>query len=208
MKANEIFANMPEESAASVFQYLRDEERAVYAAALSGLATNRKLRPVFVQKKPVAQQIAWMVKNVKLKASKEVAENVLQLWLIKGNTDMLTTFLDGMGIEHDGEGAAEDIPDELDAKKLKSTVDQMLKDYDGEKVKIYLHTFQMQRPEGWQAITDLIESTPALQWGEAAEAPAEEKKEAPKKKAPAKKAAAEKEDTADDAAEADADAAE
>ena len=152
MKTSQIFSEMKDETAAGVFQYLRDEERPVYGAALSSLATNRKLRPVYVQKTPVADQIAWLVKNVRMKGANEVAENVLQIWLLKGNTKMLIAFLDGMGIEHDGEGAAEDIPEELDAKKLNSTVDSLLKDYDADLVKVYLHTFQMQRAGGWKEI--------------------------------------------------------
>ena len=117
MKANEIFSSMSDESAQSVFQYLRDEERQVYSASLSSLAANRKLRPVFVQKKPVPDQIAWLVKNVRLRGSSEIAENVLQIWLLKGHSEMLTQFLDGLGIEHDGEGAVEDIPEKIDSPK-------------------------------------------------------------------------------------------
>lgn len=165
MKANEIFAQMKDETAQSVFRYLREEQRQVYAAALAGLANNRKLRPVFIQKKPVPQQIDWLVKNVRLRGSTEVAENVLQLWLLKGNQEMLIAFLDGLGIEHDGEGAAEEIPDEIDVEKLKSTVDKLLEKHDPEVVKIYLHMFQMQRTGGWQEISDFIEERPELGFG-------------------------------------------
>src|SRR5690606_14182115 len=74
------------------------------------------------------------------------------------------------------EGAAEDIPDELDAKKLKSTVSALLKKHDPEIVRVYLHLFQLQRSEGWPGLTKLIEETPELQFAEApgAEAPGAE----------------------------------
>ena len=166
MKANEIFANMDVDTSQSIFQYLRDEERAVYVAAITGLATSRKLRPVFVQKKSVPDQISWLVKNVKLKSAGEVAENVLQLWLLKANPEMLTTFLDDMGIEHDGEGSAEELPDDFDKKKLEKTVDALVEKFGGEKVKIYLHTFQMQRKGGWEEISELIAAKPELQYAE------------------------------------------
>ncbi|MDF1851700.1 MAG: hypothetical protein P1U85_12760 [Verrucomicrobiales bacterium] len=182
MKAYEIFREIQPETATSVFQYLRDEQREVYTASLSTLAANRKLRPVFIQRKPGPAQIEWLVKNIKLKTSDEIAEHVIQLWLMKAHQEMLTQFLDGVGIEHDGEGAAEDIPDELDAKKLKTTVDQLLKDQDAEAVRIYLHVFQTQRPDGWTELTSLIESTPELQFGEA-EPPAPAKEEKPAAKA-------------------------
>ena len=186
MKANEIFSKMNDETAGSVFQFLRDEERKIYSATLSTLATNRKLRPIFVQKKPVAQQIEWLVKNIRLRGSSEVAENVLQYWLMNDNSEMLIAFLDGLGIEHDGEGSIEEIPDEIDEKKLKKTVDQLLKDHEPERVKIYLHTFQMQKPDGWMEIDSLISENTDLQFdsedGEEEEKPAPAKKEAEPKK--------------------------
>jgi hypothetical protein len=186
--ANEIFQEIKPETAASVFQYLRDEQRDVYKASISSLAGARKLRPVIIQRKSVTEQIDWLVKNVKLRGAGEIATQVLQLWLLKAHTALLTEFLDGLGIEHDGEGAADDIPDDLDAKKLKSTVAALLKKHDPELVSVYLHIFQLQRNEGWEELTKIIDSTPELQLGSApAATPAPAKEE----KAPAKEEAAE-----------------
>ena len=175
MKAFEMFQEISSETAVSIFQYLREEQRDVYTASLSTLAANRKLRPVFIQRKPAAAQIEWLAKNAKLRGSAEIAEHVLQIWLMKANQDVLIKFLDGIGIEHDGEGAAEDLPEEIDAKKLKATVDGLLKDHNPEVVKIYLNIFQLQRENGWDSLTKLIAETPDLQFGveeEPAPAPA------------------------------------
>ena len=199
-QAYELFQDMKPETALSVFQYLRDEQREVYKATINSLAANRKFRPVIIQRKPVPEQIDWILKNVKLRGSGEVAAQVLQLWLLKGHTSLLKGFLDGLGIEHDGEGAAEDIPDDLDAKKLKSTVTGLLKDHDPEVVKIYLHIFQLQRSDGWPEITSLIEATPALQFGEVAEPVAEKPAKPAKKAAKAEEAAAETEEAPAEAA--------
>lgn len=169
--ANEIFQEIKPETATSVFQYLRDEQREVYKASISSLASNRKLRPVVIQRKSVTEQIDWLVKNVKLRGSGEIATQVLQLWLLKAHTSLLTEFLDGLGIEHDGDGAADDIPDDLDIEKLKSTVTALLGKHDPELVSIYLHIFQLQRNEGWEELTKIIDSTPSLQF---ASAPVEE----------------------------------
>ncbi len=205
----DLFQEMKPETALSVFQYLRDEQREVYKATISSLAANRKLRPVFVQRKPVPEQIDWMLKNVKLRGSAEVATQILQLWLLKAKTEVLTDFLDGLGIEHDGQGAADDLPEALDAKKLKSTVAGMLKKHDPEVVAIYLQIFQTQRSGGWETLTALIAETPELRFGDAEAAPAEatdepasaetvEVAEAPAKKAPSKKAAKKAAEEADD----------
>ncbi|MBP82877.1 MAG: hypothetical protein CMO61_03415 [Verrucomicrobiales bacterium] len=180
MKAFEIFQKISPETTRSVFQFLRDEQREVYVASLSSLASNRKLRPVFIQRKPAAEQIEWLAKNVKLRGSAEIADQVMQLWLMKAHQDVLVQFLDGIGIEHDGEGAAEDLPEELNAKKVKSTIDKLLKEHNPEVVKIYLNVFQLQRSNGWDVISEIIATTPALQFGvEEAQKPelAEERKD-------------------------------
>jgi hypothetical protein len=183
MKAFEIFQKITPETTRSVFQFLRDEQRDVYVASLSSLASNRKLRPVFIQRKPATDQIEWLAKNVKLRGSAEIADHVMQLWLMKAHQDVLVQFLDGVGIEHDGEGAAEDLPEELNAKKVKSTIDKLLKEHNPEVVKIYLNVFQLQRSNGWDAISDIIAATPALQFGvEEASEPAPEPEPAEDKK--------------------------
>lgn len=196
MKSYEIFREIDPETAASVFQYLRDEEREVYTASLSSLATNRKLRPIFIQRKPASAQIEWLVKNVKLKTSDEIAEHVLQLWLMKAHQGMLTDFLDGVGIEHDGEGAAEDLPEDFDGKELEKTVDKLVEQHGAEPVRIYLHIFQTQRPGGWDELAAVINSKPELQFGEATEP--DSGAPAAKESAKSTPAEAEEDETADD----------
>jgi hypothetical protein len=58
-------------------------------------------------------------------------------------------------------------------------------------VKTYLHIFQLQRSGGWPEITSLIEATPALQFGAAAEPVAEKPAKPSKKVAEAEEAPAE-----------------
>lgn len=169
MKAFQIFQELADEPGKGIFQFLRDEQREVYTASLSSLAQNRNLRPVFVQRKPVPQQIDWMLRNIRLKGSDEIAGHVLQLWLMNAHQEVLVTFLDGVGIEHDGEGAAEDLPDKLPPKKLKSTVEGLLEKHDPEVVRIYLRIFQLQKEGGWPELDKLIAATPQLQFGAADE---------------------------------------
>ncbi len=156
MKANEIFSAMSDELASSVFSYLRQEQREVYTAALVSMTARRNLRPVFIQKKSGDQQVTWMVKQAKMRGSEEIGEHVLQLWLMKGHSEMLIDFLDSLGIEHDGEGAADDIPDEFDADKLKETVATLKEKYGAELTRVYLQVFQLQRSNPWPEIDEAI----------------------------------------------------
>lgn len=171
IKANEVFQKIAPETAVSIYQYLREEQREAYTTALASLAANRKLRPVFVQRKPAADQIAWLVKQSQLRTSVDIAEHVLQLWLMKAHQPMLVEFLDAMEIPHDGEGAAEDLPETLDGKKLAAAAKTLLASHDAEAVRIYLNVFQSQRPGGWEELAALINETPEFGFEEEAPAP-------------------------------------
>ena len=181
MKAHEIFQHASPDLIRDLFHFLRTEQKEVYRTAVSTLAQGRKLRPVFIQKKRPEDQYAWLAKTAKLRGTDTVDEHLLQIWLLKAHQSLLVKFLDGVGIEHDGEGAAEDLPDEIDAAKLKATVDELLKDYDAEVVRVYLYTFQLQKFGGWDAITELIESDTNLQFGGAAQSAEEAPKAEPAK---------------------------
>jgi len=169
MKANEILTQMKDETVLGMFQFMRENHRDIYSASVLGLTKARRLRPVFVQRKPVPEQIEWMAKSVRMKASAEVADTFLQFWLLKAHSPMLVAFLDALGVSHDGAGATKLIPDHLDRAKVKEAVAKLLAEFDHEAVRAYLHTFQLQKPGGWDEISELIAVTPELQFRNAAE---------------------------------------
>lgn len=137
---------------AEVLGFFREQEKKAYNTALASLAQQRRLRPVFVQKKPRDQQIAWLLGNLALKTNDQLGEHLLQVWLMRAQSPMLVSFLDAMKIEHDGEGAVEDLPDSLDPETLTRAVDALLESHPAEVVGVYLETFQLQRPGGWEEL--------------------------------------------------------
>ena len=163
LQSNVIFQRISDKLSLQIFQYLKGEEKEAYKSVLTSLAQSRNLRPIFIQKKPIDKQISWIIANLKLKTSSEIADQVLQVWLLKAKKDMLIGFLDQLGIEHDGEGSVEgDLPEKLDKEKLKKAVDEMLESHSEEEVKIYLHLFQSQRSGGWNELNELISSDEQL----------------------------------------------
>ena len=157
VKPHELFKQVDPAIVAELFTTFRDEERDVYKSALASLAQSRKLRPVFIQKKPVVEQIAWMHKTLKLRGSDMIGEHLLQVWFMKFQQPLLMGFCDGMGIAHNGEGSVEgELPAELDVAKLKETVEGLYADFNPKVVSLYLYLFNLQRPGGWDALTDTL----------------------------------------------------
>ena len=116
VKPHELFKFIDPVIVSEIFTTFRDEEREVYKSAVSSLAQSRKLRPVYVQKKPVPEQIAWMHKTLTLRGSDMIGEHLLQVWFMKFQQGLLIKFCDGMDIPHNGEGSVEgELPKELPA---------------------------------------------------------------------------------------------
>ena len=115
MKTHEIYQQLDPALVQEMFLFFRETERDLYKSAVSSLASNRKLRPVFIQKKPVPEQIAWLHKTLKLRSSDIIGEHLFQAWFMKGQQPLLVDFCDAMDIPHNGEGTVEgDLPEDLD----------------------------------------------------------------------------------------------
>ncbi len=170
-----MFQAMSPALGTSIFQTLRDEHKDVYKSTLISLAQQKRLRPVFIQRNPAPKQIEWMLATSRLKAADSVSEHVLQIWLLRAKQEMLTQFLDELGVEHDENGTVEDLPETLDAKKLQSAVDLLLNQQPREEVALYLNMFQLQRPDGWPEVRSLLDDDDRLYLGE--EPPAQEASE-------------------------------
>ena len=162
VKPHQIYQEADPSLITDMFMFFRDEEREIYKTSLSSMASQRKLRPVFIQKKSVPEQIAWIHKTLQMRQSDAIGEHLLQVYFMKGQKPLLATFCDGVGIEHD-EGTVEgDLPEELEADKLKTAVDKLLEDHDAKLVTLYLLVFNLQVPGGWPSLTELLESDERL----------------------------------------------
>ncbi len=145
-----------------IMAYLQGEQRAAYRAVIQQLAAARKLRPVFIQSKSKADQAAWLLDQLRLRTNEEVTAQILQIWLLKGQSRMLVTFLDAAGIAHNGEGEVEELPDDIAEDKAEAGIAALLADFPEKNVALYLHMFQMQKQDGFAGITTALEKRPEL----------------------------------------------
>lgn len=162
MKPHQLFQAAGAEMQREIVAYLQNEQRPAFRTAINQLAIARKLRPVFLQRKSKEQQAAWLADQLRLKSSDSLAEQVIQVWLLKGQTKMLAAFLDAIGVEHkDGEVSA-DLPDDIDTKKAKAAIDSLLKKFPAKHVAIYLHLFQTQKEGGWAGLAAAMTECDAI----------------------------------------------
>jgi hypothetical protein len=163
VKAHELYTAVDPALFAGMLDWFRANDRNVYKSAVATLAGNRKLRPVFVQKKPLPEQYAWMLKTLKLNACNTIGEQLLQAYLMAAQQSLLAMFCDGMGIAHDGKGSVVgDLPKKLDAERLDAAIDRLIGLFDPKLLTLYLHCFNMQVPGGWPELSAKLESDARL----------------------------------------------
>ena len=146
-----------------MLDWFRENDRNVFKSAISTLAANRKLRPVFVQKKSMQEQYAWIHKTLQIKVCDAIGEQILQAYLMSAQQSMLSMFCNGLGIVHDGKGAVVgELPKRLDPERLAITIDKLVDVFDPKIFTLYLHCFNMQVPSGYAELTEKLESDERL----------------------------------------------
>ena len=163
MKSHEIFQQMSPALAADIFTFLQTEQKPVYKAAIQGLANQRNLRGVFVERKPPAERFPWMQAAFGRKISDSLASHVLQAWLLGANKEMLCDFLDALEIKHAEDGTVDELPPELPKEKIAGAVEKLLEKYPPEKVAVYLHAFrEMDTAAQWPALDEILAEEPRV----------------------------------------------
>ena len=172
MKASEIFASLSPATAEQVLSHLQETEKPTYKVAIQTLATQRKLRPVFVERQPRAERHAWLQNALGRPASEQIAGNLLQMWLMGTQAPLLCDFLDALGITHDEHGGIESLPPCPAPEKLDAAVDALLAKYPAETVAVYLHCFQGMDIAGWPPLAEILDNAERLRFAPSIPAPA------------------------------------
>jgi hypothetical protein len=166
MRSHEIFERMSPALAAQILTFLRTEQNPVYKAAIQGLANQRNLRDVFIERKPPAERFPWVQAALGRKISDSLASHVLQAWLLGANKEMLCDFLDAMEIKHDDDGTVDELPPAPPKEKIAKAVSTLLDKYPAESVAVYLHAFRdMDSTVQWPALDEVLSEEPRLKLG-------------------------------------------
>ena len=145
LTAHELLGFMSPALAMEIITYADESDKPLYHVTMKAVAEARKLRPVFLEREPRAKRHAQMVAT-----------------LARPNMDLITEFLDALGIPHK-EGVVEDLPKTMDDTKLKPAVDALLAKHPPEVVSVYLHVFNDMNEANWDNLKSLLEADQRLQ---------------------------------------------
>jgi hypothetical protein len=162
MTATDIFARLDGTYAGEILNWLAENDRPAYRKCAGLLATRRNLRPVFVERKPKAERNQWIKDALARPANADLALEILQIWTLGCNEQMVCDFLDALEIPHNGKGLIDDLPAEPDGDRIAKAVEGLLAKYPAPSVFVYLHLFSGMNPDDWPVLRGLLESHPAL----------------------------------------------
>jgi hypothetical protein len=166
MKSHEIFQHMSPALAVEILTYLQAKQTPVYKTVVQGLAQQRHLRPVFVERKPPPERYAWLQAALGRKVSDTFAAHLLQAWLLGARKPLLCDFLDSLGISHDEDGTVEELPGSPSKEDLHRVITELLTKYPAESVAVYLHAFHdMDSVVSWPPLGEVLAAEDRLKLG-------------------------------------------
>jgi hypothetical protein len=162
MKCYEVFGKLSPELTNEIFSYLLEFEKPVYKAMVQNIASRRKLRPVFIERKPRQERHLWLHQALSLKSADDLTMQLLQIWLLGAQREMICEFLDSLGIEHDGKGVVDNLPAAPSRDRLNDTISKLLEKRSPEAVALYLHAFQAMDETGWSILDEALATDPRI----------------------------------------------
>lgn len=165
LKPHEIFARMSPEVAVQLFNFLIEKEKPLYKATLDSLATQRKLRAIYLERKPKAERHVWVQENLGRKQSEPIAAHLLQIWLVGAHSKLLCDFLDGFGIAHDENGTIDNLPPAPAKEDVIRVIETLRAAHDPTVVTVYLHAFQALDEVGWPTLAEVLAEDERLHLG-------------------------------------------
>ena len=164
LKCHELFGFMSPALSQEIVEFTFATDKPLYRAVLASVAEARRVRPLFLEKKPRAERHHDMVSALSLPRLDEVSANLLRGWLLKSQTAMLVEFLDQLGVSHE-KGVVNDFPPTIEDAKLTAAVDALLAKHSAEKVAVYLNTIYGTSVPEWSNLGNLLQNDARLQLG-------------------------------------------
>ena len=164
LTSHELFGFMSANLANEILGFAHESDKPAYKATLGAVAQARHVRPVFLERQPRAQCHAVIISTLSRPALEAAAANLIRVWLVKKQRQMLVDFLNALGLPNN-EGVVDDLPATMDDAKLKSAIDTLLAKYPGEAVAVYLNAFNDMNEAHWANLKTLLEGDSRLQLG-------------------------------------------
>lgn len=161
---HELFRLVPPPLGVRLLAELAAADRLTYRAAMVAVAQDRRLRPVYLERKPKPERHAWMHAALGRRSVAAMAGQVLQAWLVRCQAPLLCTFLDALDIAHDADGTVEAFPECPPPARLRTAVDAAFAAHDPAVARLYFQAFCALHPDLWPPFNAMLAADPRTAW--------------------------------------------
>jgi hypothetical protein len=156
MRAYQIFASLPPERAAELFQALREKAPLAFQQALAVATAALKARPVYLAKQPFEKQAEAARRALSRVSANLVSEEVLAGYFLECRGELLVEWLDSLDIAHEKGSLADERPAEPPAAALRKAVKAFRAAGDDWNRELLLRAFAAQEAVDWPELEKLL----------------------------------------------------
>jgi hypothetical protein len=152
MKPHQVFARMSPERAFELLSKVQEKLPGVYTQAVGAACVTLKARPQFMMKQPKEKRAQFVRQALSRFAAAAIAEEVLAAYFLEVRRDLLTEWLDALGIEHENGVLKQDHPQEPARETIASAVAKFRGGEGAEDRQLLLEAFAAQSAVEWPAL--------------------------------------------------------
>jgi hypothetical protein len=156
MKPHQVFARLSPERALALLSKVQERLPAVYTQAVGAACVTLKARPQFMMKQSPEKRAQFVRQALSRFAAAPIAEELLAAYFLEVRRDLLTEWLDALGIPHENGVLKNDNPAQPAREALEAAVAKFRSGADPEDRQLLLEAFAAQGAVDWPALDALL----------------------------------------------------
>lgn len=155
MRPHQIFAAMSQEKCEQLMARISEEAPEVFRQTVATAATTLKFRPQYLWKQPIPKRVASVRRVLARAGSNPLAEELLAIYFVKCRLELLSEWLDLMGLAHEEGMLTDDETPCPDASLLEKKVEAFRAGNDDD-CDLLLQVFAGQAAIDWPALDEIL----------------------------------------------------
>lgn len=149
MRSYQVFARMKPEQAARMMAALEDKLPGVYTQAVATASAAMKVRPKFLMRQSPEKRAEMVRRTLATVRANPLADEVLASFFLEVRKDLLTEWLDLLGLEHEEGALKADSPPSPDKETLEKALQRFREGEGGDERELLLAAFAAQSAIDW-----------------------------------------------------------
>jgi hypothetical protein len=157
MRPNQIFAAMSQEKCGQIMEKISQQSPEAVKQTVAAAAIALKFRPQFLLKQPLEMRVSSVRRALSRTSANALAEELLAVYFLKCRLDLLTEWLDLLGLEHEEGMLKADVVQSPTEPDLREKVARFRAADGDEDRELLLQAFAAQTAIQWPALDAMVE---------------------------------------------------